>query len=129
MFIRQNEDLRSRARELRNHMTPQEKLLWNTCLKHCPTRVYRQYLIENYIVDFFCRRAGVVIEVDGMQHYSMKGMAYDKKRSSRIEAYDILVLRFSNLDIEHNLGNVSQYILRVIEERMKEREGNRSTNA
>ena len=119
MRICKNTDLKERARELRNHMTPQETLLWNNCLKRLPVQVYRQYIIENYIVDFFCRKAKLVIEVDGIQHYSMEGMKYDERRSSRIEKYGILVLRFSNLDIDHNLKNVGQYIDNIIRERME----------
>ena len=119
MRICKNTDLKKRARELRNHMTPQETLLWNACLKRLPVQIYRQYIIENYIVDFFCRKAKLVIEVDGLQHYSMEGMKYDERRSSRIEKYGILVLRFSNLDIDHNLKNVGQYIDNIIRERME----------
>ncbi|WP_416177168.1 endonuclease domain-containing protein [Dialister sp.] len=119
MRICKNTNLKERARELRNHMTPQETLLWNACLKRLPVQIYRQYIIENYIVDFFCRKAKLVIEVDGLQHYSMEGMKYDERRSSRIEKYGILVLRFSNLDIDHNLKNVGQYIENIIWERME----------
>ena len=119
MRICKNTDLKERARELRNHMTPQETLLWNACLKRLPIQVYRQYIIENYIVDFFCRKARLVIEVDGLQHYTMDGMKYDKRRSSRIEKYGILILHFSNLDIDHNLKNVGQYIENVIQERLQ----------
>ena len=100
-------------------MTPQETFLWNYCLNRLPVQIYRQYVIESYIVDFFCRKARLVIEVDGAQHYSMEGMKYDEKRSSRIEKYDILVIRFSNLDIEHNLKNVGQYIENIIRERLQ----------
>ena len=65
MFIRQNPLLKNRASEMRDHMTPQETLLWNYCLKRLPVQIYRQYVIESYIVDFFCRKAHLVIEVDG----------------------------------------------------------------
>lgn len=53
-------------------------------------------------------------------------MKYDEKRSSRIEKYDILVIRFSNLDIEHNLKNVGQYIENIIQERLRLLEPNPS---
>ena len=85
MFIRQNPLLKNRASEMRGHMTPQETLLWNYCLKRLPVQIYRQYVIESYIVDFFCRKARLVIEVDGAQHRSLEGMKYDEKRSSRID--------------------------------------------
>ena len=119
MYIPQNVKMKAQARALRKRMTPQESLLWNVCLKHLPVQVYRQYVIENYIVDFFCRKAGLVIEVDGAGHYSLEGMQYDKARSARLERYGILVLRFSNFDVDHNLKNVCQYIMNIVEERMK----------
>ena len=124
MFIRQNPLLKNRASEMRGHMTPQETLLWNYCLKRLPVQVYRQYVIESYIVDFFCRKTRLVIEVDGAQHRSLEGMKYDEKRSNRIEKYDILVIRFSNADIEHNLKNVGQYIENIIQERLRLFENN-----
>lgn len=69
--------MKERARELRGHMTSQETLLWNYCLKRIPVQIYRQYVIESYIVDFFCRKARLVIEVDGAQHRSLEGMKYE----------------------------------------------------
>ena len=119
MRIYKNPAMKERAGELRGHMTPQETLLWNYWLKRLPVQIYRQYVIESYIVDFFCRKARLVIEVDGAQHRSLEGMKYDEKRSSRIEKYDILVIRFSNLDIERNLKNVGQYIENIIRERLQ----------
>ena len=67
MRIYKNPAMKERAGELRGHMTPQETLLWNYCLKRLPVQIYRQYVIESYIVDFFCRKARLVIEVDGAQ--------------------------------------------------------------
>ena len=128
MCISQNVKMKAQAKALRKRMTPQESLLWNACLKHLPVQVYRQYVIENYIVDFFCRKAGLVIEVDGSGHYSLEGMQYDKARSERLERYGILVLRFSNLDVDYNLKNVCRYIMNVIEERMKNRGAEDSLN-
>ena len=115
MRIYKKPAMKERAGELRGHMTPQETLLWNYCLKRLPVQIYRQYVIESYIVDFFCRKARLVIEVDGAQHRSLEGMKYD-----------ILVIRFSNLDIEHNLKNVGQYIENIIQERLRLLEPNPS---
>ena len=69
MRIYKNPAMKERAGELRGHMTPQETLLWNYCLKRLPVQIYRQYVIESYIVDFFCRKAKLVIEVDGRKVY------------------------------------------------------------
>ena len=122
MRIQQEHRAKAIAKSFRKRMTPQERLLWYACLKRCPEQVYRQYAIGNYIADFFCRKAGLVIEVDGRQHYTEEAMAYDQKRSAVMKEKGILVLRVSNADIEHNLKNVSQHIMNVIEERIREKE-------
>ena len=119
MFIRQNTDLKAFATYLRNHATPQEKLLWNSYLKHYRPQINRQYIIGNYIVDFFCRKAKLAIEIDGMQHYTPPGMKYDEIRTDRIEEYDVVVIRVSNADVDRNLKNVCQYIDNTIKERIR----------
>ena len=118
MFIRQNPELKALACTLRYRTTPQEKLLWNSYLKHHRLQFYRQYVIDDYIVDFFCRKARLVIEIDGMQHYTVPGMKYDEKRSKCIEQYGILIVRFTNADVTRNLENVCQYIENLIQSRI-----------
>ncbi len=81
--------------------------------------MYRQYVIGNYIVDFFCRKAGLAIEIDGMQHYTPQGMTHDEKRTIYIEQYDVLVVRVTNFMVERDLENVCQYIDNMVQERLK----------
>ena len=57
------------AKSLRKNTTKEENHLWYDCLKKLPVHFYRQYTIDNYIVDFFCPKADLVIEIDGSQHY------------------------------------------------------------
>ncbi|MBI4801783.1 MAG: DUF559 domain-containing protein [Elusimicrobia bacterium] len=70
------------ARQLRINMTDAEKLLWlklrNKQLKTC--QFYRQKVIGNYIMDFYCPKANLVVELDGGQHYTEEGKTNDKTR-------------------------------------------------
>ena len=93
--------LLERARALRRHMTPAERKLW-AFLRAQPYRVLRQRPIDHYIVDFYLPAARLVIEVDGEQHYTEEGKAYDAERDAILEGYGLKVLRLPNsLVLEH----------------------------
>ena len=92
--------LNPRAVELRHEMTPQERKLWYSFLKTYPVKIYKQRVIEFFIVDFYCAAARLVIELDGSQHYTEQGKQYDLERSAVMEQYGVEVLRFSNLEID-----------------------------
>ena len=64
------------AKELRKNATKQEKHLWYDFLSSYPIRFQRQKAIDNFIVDFYCHQAKFVVEIDGDQHYTDKGLAY-----------------------------------------------------
>ena len=102
--------LNERARELRREMTPQERKLWYSFLKSYPVKIYKQRVIEFFIVDFYCASAKLVIELDGSQHYTEQGRAYDEERSSVIEQYGIEVLRFSNREVDREFTAVCEHI-------------------
>ena len=68
------------ARRLRREMTPQEKTLWYQFLRSYPVKIYKQRIIESFVVDFYCAEARLVIELDGSQHYTEQGKAYDEER-------------------------------------------------
>ena len=99
-------------------MTPEEKHLWYDFLKTYPIQFTRQRVIGNYIVDFYCRRANLVIEIDGSQHYLSDAITYDKERTRYFESIDIEVIRFLNKDIEDNFENVCAYIDKTVKRRM-----------
>jgi len=107
-----NSDLKVFSRELRNHMTQAERLLWyrlkNDQLQGL--RFYRQKIIGNYIVDFYCHQAKVVIELDGGQHYLEDKQPKDEIRDKFLNDQGLRVLRFSNMDILKNLDGVIQAI-------------------
>ena len=102
------------AQRLRKEMTPEERKLWHLFLKSHPIRFRRQATIENYIVDFYCPQAKLVVEIDGTQHFENNGLQEDAQRTKQLEALGLCVIRFSNRQISEDFDGVCQYIdLRV----------------
>ena len=98
------------AKNLRKNMTPWERKLWYTFLRDYPVRFQRQKAIGNYIADFYCAKARLVIELDGGGHYTAEQEEKDKLRTRDLEAMDLTVLRICNLDIDRNFCGVCEYI-------------------
>lgn len=115
-----NRNLVEPARKLRKEMTPHERKLWYTFLRNYPVKVVRQRPIGYFIADFYCSKAGLVIEVDGSQHYTPDGKEYDDFRSEVINILDVDVIRFSNSDIDNNFEGVCYEIDRIISEKLGE---------
>ena len=105
------------ARKLRREMTPQETKLWYRFLRSYPVKIYKQRIIESFIVDFYCADARLVIELDGSQHYTEQGKCYDEERSQILRAYGLKVLRFSNRDVDRSFDSVCAQIHNIIQER------------
>ena len=116
--IDRNKNLLEQARKLRKDMTKQESHLWYDFLKNYPIRWYKQRIIENFIVDFYCSKAKLVVELDGSQHYELNAMEYDKIRTKIINVYGIEVIRFSNYDVDSNFDGVCEEIDKVVRERL-----------
>lgn len=111
-----NKDNKQLARQLRNNMTEEEKALWYRYLRNCRVRVLRQNPIGNYIVDFYCPKLHLVIELDGSQHYSNKGIQYDNERTTELKKYGIkVVIRIPNNKINNNLAGVAELIENYID--------------
>ena len=108
------------ARRFRKAMTREEKILWGYYLRKYPVRFHRQYAIGRYIADFYCRKAKLVIELDGSQHFMKDGAAHDCQRTAFMKQFGILVLRFMNKEILTNLSGVCEYIDYVVKQRLKE---------
>ena len=106
------------ARRLRHEMTPQERKLWYEYLRTYPVKFYKQRIIESFIVDFYCAPARLVIEIDGSQHYTSQGKAYDAERSDILQQYGLQVLRFANNDIDRHFDAVCQQIHNIIQSRI-----------
>ena len=117
--LKKNNELFNIARILRHNMTRQEQHLWYDFLRYYPQKIYKQRIIDNFIADFYCHSARLVIEIDGSQHYTNQGKAHDEARTEILERYGIYVLRFSNEDIDKNFDGVCRMIDKVINERVK----------
>ena len=115
-MLKYNKDLIVYAKELRKNMTPWEMKLWNWFLREYPIRFQRQKVIDNYIVDFYCAKARLVIELDGGGHYTNEQMQYDATRTKILEKYGLKVLRICNLEIDNNFYQVCEYIDREVKQ-------------
>lgn len=113
-----NSTLLKHAKQLRKNMTKEEKRLWQGFLRSYPIKIYKQRIIDNYIVDFYCHQAKLAIELDGSQHYSEDGEVNDIKRTNVLRHYGLLVLRFSNLDVLNNFDGVCYAIDKAIRSRI-----------
>jgi very-short-patch-repair endonuclease len=98
-YLPYNPKLVPRAKELRKNMTPAEKQLWFAYLKGLSIRFWPQRPIDNFIVDFYCPKLRLVIEIDGDSHNTQEAKAYDEERSAVLKGYGISVIRFSNQDV------------------------------
>ena len=115
-----NENLQKNARELRKNLTPEEKHLWYDFLKDNPERFLRQKVIDDYIADFYCHKARLVIELDGSQHYTKDGILKDKIRTEHIEKRNLTVLRIPNGEINHNFEGICRFIDEFVKESLRQ---------
>ena len=102
------------AKQLRKNMTPWERKLWYEFLKEYPIRFQRQKAIGDYIADFYCAKAKLVIELDGGGYYSTDQTEKDARRTSDLQRQGVEVLRVSNLDIDRNFYGVCEHIDLVV---------------
>ena len=106
------------AKNLRKNATFEEKHLWYDFLAEYRPRFQRQKAIGNFIADFYCHKAKIIIELDGSQHFTKLGMQKDFLRTQFFEGYDIEVIRFSNKQIRDNFSGVCEYIDKIIKEKL-----------
>jgi very-short-patch-repair endonuclease len=99
-------------------MTKQEKHLWYDFLVNYPVRFQRQKTIDNFIADFYCFNARLIIEIDGSHHFTPEGMIKDEFRTTILEKYNLKVLRFSNSDINTNFAGVCDIIDYEVKQRI-----------
>ena len=98
------------ARNLRKNATPQENHLWYGFLSKQKVRFQRQKAIDNFIADFYCHKAKLIIEIDGSQHYTEQGIKKDTFRTEKLENYDLTVVRFTNAQIDNQFESVCEYL-------------------
>ena len=102
------------AKKLRKNMTKQEKHLWYDFLSGYKPRFQRQKAINNFIADFYCYNAKLVIEIDGSQHYTDDGLKQDSFRTEILEDVGLKVIRFTNYQVDTNFDGVCEYIDMVV---------------
>ncbi len=102
--------LKANAQSLRKNMTKEENLLWYNFLRKYPLQFRRQYIIGSYIVDFYCHKAKLAVELDGSQHYTPQQLEKDAGRTKHMESLGIRVLRFTNLEVLQQFQAVCQAI-------------------
>ena len=105
------------ARQLRKNMTPWEAKLWYQFLRGYFPRFQRQKTFEHYIVDFYCAKAKLIVELDGGGHYTPDAEKQDRLRTKALEKYGLKLIRFCNLDVDRNFYGVCT----VIDEEVKKR--------
>jgi very-short-patch-repair endonuclease len=93
--------IEKRRKELRSNLTSAEATLWiHLQRKQLHGRKFRrQHSIGNYIVDFYCPSEKLVVELDGEQHYTSEGLAYDARRTKYLALQGVRVIRFENSEI------------------------------
>ena len=115
-MLRYNRKMTGLARHLRKNMTYPETILWSRIrLKQLKGyQFYRQKPIGEYVVDFYCPKAKLVIELDGGQHKSADNVKKDTVKDKNLESLGLKVLRFDNNDVTENIEGVLESILRTM---------------
>ena len=107
-FLTYNKNLKEFSRDLRSHSTLSEILLWQK-LRASQFRGYafnRQKPLGNYIVDFYCLKLDLVIEVDGNSHFFEESVVEDLERQKVLESMGVYFLRFSDLEVKRSMTSV-----------------------
>lgn len=101
--------------KVKRYATESENRLWSY-LKNGALRVefVRQYEIGKYLVDFYCEELKLIIEIDGGEHYSQKGLEHDKKRDEFMEGLGIKTIRFTNIEVREDIEGVVRTLLHLV---------------
>ena len=120
MNIPVSEEMKKKRKELRQHMTPEENHLWYDFFlpyKNWTVDFIHQKVIGHYIVDFFCPEFGLIIEIDGGQHFTEEGRKYDALRTRRLIHWGFEIVRYSNKEVHENYPGVCQDIINRVNEK------------
>ena len=121
--MQKNEKMTSLSQNLRTNATQEENTLWYQYLRRYPIQFRRQCVFGQYIVDFYCSKALLVVELDGSQHYAPEGIQKDQARTNYLNALGIQVLRFSNAENRENLRCVCEQIDSTVNQRIQQAQG------
>lgn len=97
-------------------MTAEERKLWYDFLRTYPLLFLRQKIIGGYIADFYCAKAGLIVEIDGSQHYQDGAAEYDAARTEYFGSLGLKVVRISNIEVNKNFRGVCEYIDKIVNE-------------
>ena len=115
-----NPDLKEFAREMRNNSTKGEVKFWCELLRkrNSGYQFYRQKILLNYIVDFYCAKLKLVIEIDGTSH--LEKTEYDKTKNKVLESLGLKVVRYNDLNVLNNFQLIENDFYKLINERAAE---------
>ena len=113
-----NKNLKQASRDLRNNMTEAERLLWSKLRgkQILGLQFYQQKPLLNFIVDFYCPSANLVIECDGSQHSTIEGLEADRIRDEALAQLGLKVLRFDNGQVLNEIDGVVEVIYQFIQQ-------------
>ncbi|KKS64211.1 MAG: hypothetical protein UV40_C0004G0002 [Parcubacteria group bacterium GW2011_GWA1_42_7] len=115
-FLFNDSKLKSRRRELRRNQTEAEKIIWRYLRGRSMEgmKFFRQYGVGSYILDFYCPRLSLAIEIDGGQHMEESGKIHDAKRADFLSSKGIKIMRFGNNEVMKNKQAVLEMIRHYI---------------
>ena len=111
-------DMTNIAQTLCSNATPEEGKLWQLYPRKYPVQFRRQKPLGRYVLDFYCGKAKLAVELDGAQHFSEEGRASDQNRTAYLEECGIQVLRFTNDDVNKRLNDVCRAIDATVKARI-----------
>jgi very-short-patch-repair endonuclease len=111
------------AKLLRKNMTPWERKLWYEFLRQYPVCFQRQKAVDSYIVDFYCAKSRLIIELDGSGHYENGAQKNDTERTEILSRYHLTVLRVCNTDIDRNFYEVCTAIDEAVRKSLSQQIG------
>ena len=125
MSLEYNKDNITLAKNLRKNATPQENRLWYDFLSKYEVRFQRQKAIDNFIADFYCHKAKLIVEIGGSQHYTEENLKRDEFRTEVLSGYDLKIIRFTNKQIDKDFYAACEYIDVIVKASLREGGGNR----
>jgi cyclase len=121
MFYSANAVIFKNAKKLRSEMTSSEIKLWERLSKNqLGVRFRAQHPVSDFVVDFYCHKARLIIEVDGDIHFNEKNIQEDMLREKEIESLGLLVIRFTNEHLQKDIENVVSMIKQTLAERLSQ---------
>lgn len=119
--VQNHNEMLKRARSLRKEMTPWERKLWYDFLRRYPVRFRKQHILGGFFLDFYCAAAGLVVELDGDQHYESLQKQHDALRTQFLNGKGILVVRYRNRNIDRNFSYICDQINFFVQSRLGKR--------